>query len=48
VSRRPRALLLLALLAALMLAGPSACGKRGRLEPPEGTPTTWPRPYPAT
>lgn len=47
MNRRGRVLALLALLAALALAGPSACGKRGQLEPPPGKPSTFPRPYPA-
>ena len=47
MSRRPGALAVLALLAALALAGPIACGKRGQLEAPKDAPQTWPRPYPA-
>jgi predicted small lipoprotein YifL len=34
-------------LAALALAGPIGCGKRGQLEPPAGKPSTNPRSYPA-
>lgn len=51
MSARPRALrrsvALVAVLAALALAGPVGCGKRGQLEPPPDKPSTFPRPYPA-
>lgn len=42
-----RTLATLAVLLALALAGPLACGKRGRLEPPPDKPSTYPRSYPA-
>jgi len=42
-----RALVMFAVLAALALAGPIGCGKRGQLEPPPGKPSTYPRSYPA-
>ncbi|NQW09379.1 MAG: hypothetical protein HQ481_05790 [Alphaproteobacteria bacterium] len=32
----------------LALAGPSACGKRGDLKPPDGKPATYPRSYPSS
>lgn len=47
MSRPVRAFALLAVLLAVALAGPVACGKRGQLEPPAGQPSTWPRSYPA-
>ena len=37
-----------ALLAALLLAGLAACGKRGSLEPPPDVPVTYPRTYPTS
>lgn len=47
MSRPVRGLALLAVLLALVVAGPVACGKRGQLEPPAGKPSTYPRSYPA-
>lgn len=47
MTRRQRFVTLLVLLAALALAGPIACGKRGRLEPPADKESIWPRSYPA-
>lgn len=43
-----RAVTILAVLMALALAGPIACGKRGQLEAPPDEPSTWPRAYPTT
>ncbi|MEQ8394026.1 hypothetical protein [Thalassobaculum sp.] len=48
MSRRYHLVVLFAVLAALALAGPIACGKRGKLEAPEGKPSTWPRTYPTS
>ena len=39
-------LVLHAALAAALLAGLAACGKRGPLEQPEGVQTSYPRTYP--
>lgn len=47
MSRPVRALAMLAVLLALAVTGPVACGKRGQLEPPAGKPSAYPRAYPA-
>lgn len=39
-------ILLAAVLAVVLGAGLSACGKKGDLEPPEGQPSNYPRKYP--
>jgi predicted small lipoprotein YifL len=41
-----RGILLAAVLAVVLGAGLSACGKKGDLEPPEGQPSNYPRQYP--
>jgi hypothetical protein len=46
VKSRSGTLVLAALLTALLVGGPIACGKRGDLQPPPDKPSTWPRPYP--
>ena len=48
MTRRSDLIVLLVILAALALAVPIACGKRGRLEAPEGQPSSWPRTYPTS
>jgi hypothetical protein len=37
---------LLILFCALIAGGLAACGKRGKIVPPPGTPPTYPRQYP--
>lgn len=45
--RSRRMVALFCLLAAIALAGPLACGKRGDPKPPAGKPDAHPRTYPA-
>lgn len=48
MTRRSDLFVLLVVLVILAVAGPIACGKRGRLEAPEGAPSIWPRSYPTS